>query len=316
MTIATSSPERGASSPAPSTSRRIRHAIRNRARRAVPVLVAASCALSATLLAGCGSDSAAPSAPGQSTDSTNTGAGGTPGASFDIGGLVHSLPYANINSFAGVRAQLSVPTGLSDPPFDASLCVFSTTSQFFVCPAVNLVSMTFATSYAAFDATGAILPRLNGGNVARVHFVRTGRGTVVLSVGSGAPNTIAVLDSSDVTATGLASGPRTFNGFTKSHYESTVQAGVVTTSVYDLTTTVTGVTLPAASASAQWPTAGSVTADMHAVSVNVGATTPIVDTHAVLTYNGTSTALLVTTTANVTRNCQVDLTGVVGTACK
>jgi hypothetical protein len=271
----------------------------------------------AALVAGCGSDASTspnggpPPSGGNGGNGGNGGSGGGAGTPFDVAALVGTLRFATISGFPAARNLLSVPTPLAAPPFDATLCPFTAPAKSFICPQTNVDGMTFTTTFSLADSLGTAIAESNATNVATAHFIRDGKGTVYPPITDQGSAQIGVNDHSDMTVTGLASGPRRVNGTTTTHYDVLLEGTSATfRSSFDLTTTVANVELPATTASSPWPLSGTITSDMKGVTTSTANPVMNTNTHAVLTFNGTSMPTMVTKTISGSPvTCRVDLNG-------
>ena len=123
-------------------------------------------------------------------------------------------------------------------------------------------------------------------------------------------DTSVVQHASDRTVTGLASGSaaRTVNGTSRGleTIKGTNSTGAFT-AVRTIGDTITGVIVPVHGDSISFPTAGSVVRSAQ-VTVTYTTGTPVTSTRReVVTYNGTSTAIVVITKNDSTRNCTITL---------
>jgi hypothetical protein len=232
--------------------------------------------------------------------------------SLDISTVLAQASVGDPSSFAGVRTAWALPTSSSTPTLPTS-CSYSSTDQRFDCAAVTLGGLTFKTSYYILDGTGTSLTTANAALATAVRVVSDVSGT--LNVAAAGSSRITIDKHSDLTLSGLLSGPRVLNGTSTEHDAVTTSASTVnTTAAIDLTSTTSNVVLPS-STTTNWPQSGSIASDMN-TTTTIGSLPPVGATmHAVLTFNGTSIVTIASTIAGQTLTCRIDLTGTVGPSC-
>src|SRR5206468_1576240 len=174
-------------------------------------------------------------------------------------------------------------------------CAYSQADQRFDCAAVTVGGLTFTTSYYVLDATGASLTTANATQAAAVRAVTDVTGT--LNVAAAGSSKITINKHSDLTLSGLLSGPRVLNGTSTEHDAITTAAGTTNTTMnIDLASTTSNLVLPSATTT-KWPQSGSITSDMTSTFAVGSLPSVTTTTHAVLTFNGTSIITIASTIA-------------------
>lgn len=231
---------------------------------------------------------------------------------LDVSTVLTQASVGDPSSFAGVRTAWALPTASSTPTLPTS-CSYSSADQRFDCAPVTLGGLTFKTSYYILEGTGTSLTTADGALAASVRVVSDVAGT--LSAATAGSSQISINKHSDLTLSGLLSGPRVLNGTSTEHDAVTTTASTVnTTAAIDLTSTTSNVVLPS-STTTKWPQSGSITSDLH-TAATVGALPPLqASVHSVLTFNGTSVVTIMSTISGLTETCRIDLTGTVGPSC-
>jgi hypothetical protein len=232
--------------------------------------------------------------------------------SLDISTVLAQANAGDPSSFTGVRTAWALPTSSSTPTLPTS-CSFSTSDQRFDCAPVTVHGLTFTTSYYILDGSGASLTTANAAVASAVRVVNDVTGT--LDAAAAGSSKITINKHSDVTLSGLLSGPRVLNGTSTEHDAVTTTASTVnTTAAIDLTSTTSNLVLPSSSTT-NWPQSGSITSDMN-TTTTIGSLPAIqVPMHAVVTFNGTSIVTIEATVGGRAQTCRIDLTGTVGASC-
>ena len=269
------------------------------------------------LILGCGSESST-SVTSPPTGETG-GAGGPSGSSvrpLDLPALVAALDFGSVQSFPAARSILDIPVGLVTPSFDAALCSYRASAERFICPATNVGAMTFSRSFSLRDSTGAPIARTDATNVAALEFIRDATGSVYPPAADRVTPRIDVTEHSALTVTGVATNARVLSGTTTTHYDVAPDGkGVAVRSSVDLATTVAKVMLPASSAPSPWPLSGTITSDVTGAAPGGAPRAVTTTVHSVLTFNGTSMPVMVTTIGGVSVSCRIDLNGGAAPAC-
>lgn len=259
--------------------------------------------ISVALVAGCGSDS--PSGPSSHT--------------LDLGAVISEMSIGRVSSVPGASTVISVPSIAATPTVVPSACTFSPTLQGFACPTVTSAGLTFDVSYFLYDAGGHPQSQADANTTASVRTVVDAKGTVTLPQSSGLSGTVVVADHSDMTMTGLLTTTHTLNGNGTSHYDLALNGTPSVHATIDMTTATKDVVFAVQSdgSNPPWPSSGTITTDAKNVT-NLGSVGSVTTaSHAVITFNGTSTATITFTTSasSTVTTCKVDLTGKTAPVC-
>jgi hypothetical protein len=259
--------------------------------------------LSVVLVAGCGSDS--PSGPSSHT--------------LDLGAVISEMSIGRVSSVPGASTVISMPSVAGVPTIVPSACTYSPALQGFTCPTATSAGLTFDVSYFLYDAGGHAQSQADANTTASVRTVVDAKGTVTLPQSSGLSGTVIVADHSDMTMTGLLTSTHTLNGNGTSHYELTVSGTPSVHATIDMTTATKEVVFAVQSdgSNPQWPSSGTITTDSKNVT-NLGSIGSVTTTsHAVITFNGTSTATIAfsTSASSTVTTCKIDLTGKTSPVC-
>lgn len=220
------------------------------------------------------------------------------------------LPGINVVSLA-LPASTSVSASVA-PAIDPSRCSYSASTGGFDCPAVTVGGLTVTQSYLLFDAAGKPQSRADRNTTASVRALSTMTGTLSFASGASTPGgTLTVNRRQDMTLSGLLTGRHVLNGTANMMATGTLTVGSSSQPV-TLTEqeTTAELVLPAATpgdTTQHWPRSGSITVD---ATVGLGGGSPPAFSTAFrqqMTFNGTSTIAIVTTTAAGTKSCTVDL---------
>ena len=212
------------------------------------------------------------------------------------------------SSLASLNSQISVApvAGLSAP--DPSSCSYDSVTKSFVCPNVSITGITVSRSFKLFDASGNPQTAFDQTTTAAVQMTSSFAGTITTS-----NSTFVVDQRQDVTLSGLLTGVHTLNGSSLGHANGTVGNGTAATQVSStLGTTITNLVLPQSSTGAnRFPQSGTI-AVTNATKVGV---LPLVNSSALIAFDGTSNAKVTVTVNGVTSNCTVDLTAQTAALC-
>jgi hypothetical protein len=258
-------------------------------RRALAALAAL-----ALLASACSSDS--PSGPASSQP-------------LDVARLLTEMTLPSVADVgASFMADLPFPPLL---PAGAS-CPYDATARGFVCPAVTVSGLTARLTYTLLDAAGSPLSRADRATTAAVRTVTTVAGTTDLAALGGVPGapgpapggTLTVAQRQELTLSGLLTGRRVLDGTATGTIEGSLSAGNLSTPLrMTMTQTIAGVVLPAESATAQWPTAGTITLDA-TVSFGPGAASTM---RTRMTFDGSSTVAFTVTVDGTTQRCTLNM---------
>lgn len=218
--------------------------------------------------------------------------------------LSQALADLQLTALAPVSAQLSISPvpGFGAP--DPASCSYDTTSKSFICPSVSVTGITVTRSFTVLDASGSPQSQFDQRTTAAVRMKTSIAGTV--TTGS---TSMMVDQQQEITLSGLLSGTHALDGSSLGHVVGTVNGGTSTVPVNITTgTTITNLVLPAAASGVnRWPRSGTVVVTVaHALGV---AGFPAMTSTASITFNGTSKAAVVVTTAGFTSRCTLDLSG-------
>lgn len=258
-----------------------------------------SCAVTAALAtiavigAACGSDS--PTAPQSQTKT------------LDVNALLGQIAAGDLTQNSGAQAALSLPTafGLSLP--SATSCAFDASSQGFVCAPATVGGFQVALSYWLYDAAGHALQVADASKTASIRTVTDLSGSLAPPSGPGVTGSSSLTSHSDMTLSGLLSDTHTLNGTSNSHYDVSFSGTTQLRSVMDDTSHTANVMVPAtATNGAYWPTAGTITSDMHVVTTSASLPAITSRTHSVLTFLGAGKVKLDLTVSGVTSTCTFD----------
>jgi hypothetical protein len=173
--------------------------------------------------------------------------------------------------------------------------------------------LTWDISYFLYDAAGHAQSQADAATTAAVRTVVDTKGTTSLPPANGITANVSLSDHSDMTMSGLLTATRKLSGTGASHYDMTLSGAASLHAVIDMTTATNNVVVPAPSdaTSPAWPLSGTITADSKSVTSIGGVGAVTTTTHAVITFDGTSTATIVYTTSlsATATTCKVDLTG-------
>lgn len=224
--------------------------------------------------------------------------------------LSQALADLQLTALAPVSAQLpTMPiAGLGAP--DPASCSYDTISKSFICPNVSVTGITVTRSFTVLDAKGSPQSKFDRSTTAAVRMKTTFAGTITTG-----NSTVAVDQQQDITLSGLLTGMHTLNGGSLGHVVGSVAAGTSTVPVNTtIGITITNLVLPTAGSGAnRWPRSGTVVATIANASGVAGM--PAMTITVSITFNGTSKAAVVVTTAGITSRCTLDLSGQSAMAC-
>ena len=223
-------------------------------------------------------------------------------------------------SAPGVASAVAVlPSTIPAPTILTGLtgsCPYDTASRSFVCATSTSSGITYAVTYQLLDAAGNPLgASADKSTTAAMHATTRVTGTLTLppSATGGTSGPVTLSQQGDMTLSGLLGTTHTLNGTSKLTLTGAVALGSGTTAVSASTTeTVKDLAIPASSSSGlPYPRSGTITVD---ASSTLG-TAPPIPAHAVMTFDGTSTATIVLTVGGVTQRCTVNLATPTASAC-
>jgi len=222
------------------------------------------------------------------------------GTGTQVNDLASALDEMSLDALIPGGAGIAAPVASS--ALTPTGCAYNTTSQLFACAPVSSNGLTVTQDYtlltsgntpqSAFDAATT--------NAVRQH---------VTIVGTVAANgdTIDVNMNQAFTVSGLLSSTHVLDGS---------QVAILTSHSFGLTetitTTIASLVLPERGSTTPWPRSGSVTMQIDDAETGGSVTDSLVF---VVTFNGTSTAIVSVTTGGVTQHCTVNLAGSGQLAC-
>jgi hypothetical protein len=255
--------------------------------------------LAAATIAGCGSDSSTAPVP----------------HSLDVSAEISAMANGSVNGLAGVSSLLSLPASSTLPTVFPSACAYSTATQGFTCPTAVSNGLTFDISYFLADVSGRSQTAPDVNSTASIRAVADTRGTEELPSTAGTLSSVTLTDHSDMTMSNLLGSNRLLNGTSTSHFDVTTTGAATIHALVDAATTTANVALAQEGAAAAWPSTGTVTTNVTAVT-SVGFLPSVITTaKSVVTFNGTSTPTVVVTAAGVVRTCKIDLAGRTAPTC-
>lgn len=235
------------------------------------------------------------------------GCGGSdegPQRSLDLSAALSQTMWGDALLIPGASVALGLPSASAFPSADPNACVFSSSSQSFVCPTRTVNGLTINTSFFLLDDAGLTQSSLDLNSTSSVRALLDVNGTTPL-FSTSAPTTGAIHHHSDVTLSGLRSATRTLNGTSTDRDTITSSSAVTSRFITDLASTATNVVLP--SGGAKYPASGTITSDA-TIKTEIGSQqTSSTTVHAVITFDGSSSAALTLTTSGTTRFCHLNL---------
>jgi hypothetical protein len=239
---------------------------------------------------------------------------------LDVAALLGQMSFGNVGALPGASSVLAIPTTTASPSFSPAMCSYSETVQGFVCPTVTNGGLTFNMSYFLYDAAGHSQSQPDAATTASIRTVADTKGTTSAPSTNGMSGTVMMSNHGDMTMAGLLTSTRMLNGNTTSHYDMSLTGTTPLHVVMDMATVTKDLALPSNPPAAQpWPLSGTITSD--GTSVTTSGTTAAVTTtiHSVITFNGTSTATVVTSMTTpvgpFTMTCTMDLSGKAAPVC-
>lgn len=198
---------------------------------------------------------------------------------------------------AGGSRLAGVTTAVSAGVPDPDACPFNSTTQMFVCPGTTVNGITVSRSFQLLDASNTPQSTFSRATTAAIRVVTDLSGTITST--TGATTTTAFVAHDDATLSGLLTGVHTLNG--NGNANAIITAGGVTHTVA-ATQTITDLVLPKRGSANRYPESGAIT-------VNVTIATGLVSQNlrVTITFNGSSTAMVVITSDGVTHACTIDL---------
>jgi hypothetical protein len=269
------------------------------ARLLMPVVGAAFVAA----LAGCGSDS--PTTPSQTPSQA--------AKPVDVSALVAAAANSTYGGIA--RSLVLLPAYSAMSPVNTSACPFSSADQLFECAPATISGITFKVSYQLLDAGGHPLPSADATTLAAVRTITDVDGTTsfVSSTTAGITSTATIHSHSDNTLSGLLTNQHTLNGSTSERDTLTLSGSTATKLAITATTTVDKLDVPTKAGA--YPATGTITTDA-TTSISLGGGTPVsTQTHASITFNGTSVVTITISVGSATQRCTLDLANPASLAC-
>jgi hypothetical protein len=204
-------------------------------------------------------------------------------------------------------AELSLPAlntaratfgGASEatPALTAARCPYNSAAQSFVCTTVNSGGLTIDQSFVLLTSSGASQSAFDGATTDGVQATTTIGGSYTAS------GVTYTADGDQVfTLSGLQTSTRSLEG--TANIIVTADDGTNPPQTLTLTEAITGLKIPAASATATvWPSAGTITIES-VVDLGGGSSSTSTVT---MTFNGTSTVHVVVVSDGATSTCDVD----------
>jgi hypothetical protein len=216
-------------------------------------------------------------------------------------------------SLTEALSQLSLPavgatdifrTGVPDaiPALDPSKCVYTASSQSFVCSTVKASNLTFSQSYTLLDASGNKQSAFSPTTTSAIHASTTMSGTFT----DGAA-TFTLDGKQDLTLSGLLAANHSLDGSGTTKITGSGGAGVQLGTL--VTTALDKVVLPAhATGAAAIPTSGTMSAKV----AGLGAEGVLFDMK--ITFIGSGKATIAVSAGGLSQTCTVNL-AVPGSAC-
>lgn len=229
--------------------------------------------------------------------------GTEPGSgSLDPNALISEMSSSATQSAAASMSGTAMP---SLPTPTAAGCVYTASSQSFVCQTVSLNGMTMSMSYMLYDAAGHAVSIPDPVTVDAIRTIMDMSGTTT-PMGTMMSGPITMTRHQDQTMSGLLSGNRVINGTASGTTSSvlTVNGSSITTSTTDADTTLNMVP-PAPGSSTHYPQSG--TQIMVMTSSSPAIPTGPVTMRMVMTIHPDGTMTAQMTTGGVVRTCTMNL---------
>jgi len=263
-------------------------------------VIVASVVASTIALAGC-----------RSTDATGPSSGST----LDLGALIVEMGIGSGNAAGSVGiGAVGVP---AMAPLVPSSCQYSAAVQGFTCPTLTSNGITFNATFFLLDASGHSQSQPDASTTAAFRTATDMSGTIQLDQ-AGTNGTMTLVSHQDQTLSGLLTGAHVLNGTTTTHSDLTTTAPSAIHAVMDSKAVTTNVTLPKSGDSNHWPTAGTITTDATSTT-QFGAQSVSGTTHSVLTFNGSGTVTITSTSSTggslITTTCKINLAGASAPVC-
>ncbi|HEV7993850.1 MAG TPA: hypothetical protein VGP25_18630 [Gemmatimonadaceae bacterium] len=182
---------------------------------------------------------------------------------------------------------------------DRSACVYTASSQRFICPTRNAGGLTIDGSYALLTAAGSPQSAFDPASTSAVRTDVTVVGTV------SDPATRVTIDAKQtLTLSGLLTGIHVLDGTATSKVTGTVVEGSTSVPITSsTTTTISKLVMPHSSSPGRWPVSGTITSEN---STSLSGLPPV-QTRIEITFDGTGRGGMIITVAGVTKRCAVDL---------
>jgi hypothetical protein len=201
-----------------------------------------------------------------------------------------SMPATGATNLVGT----GIPSAL--PGFDAAKCVYTASSQSFVCAPVTSSGLTFTQSYTLLDASGNKQSAFSPTTTSAIR-----ASTAIAGSFSTGSTNFTVDGKQDLTLSGLLGSTHTLDGTGTTNISETVP-GLTTPFVTRVTTAIDKVVLPAhATGAAAIPTSGTMSVRSEVLGTN-RATFDLK-----ITFIGSGKATVTTTAAGISQTCTLNL---------
>jgi hypothetical protein len=230
----------------------------------------------------------------------------------DVSALVTSATNASYN---GVARSLVLLPAFVTSPINTAACPYSSKDQAFVCTPIVRNGITAKTSYQLLDSGGHPLSSADALTLASIRVVTDVDGTTSLvSTTTGTISSTTIHSHADNTLSGLLTDKRVLNGVTTERDTlSSVFSGLATQLSISATTTVAKLDIPQTAGA--FPATGTITSDA-STTESLGGSTPFTsNSHAVITFNGTSSVTITLAVGSFSQHCTLDLTNAAGLTC-
>ncbi len=269
----------------------------------------------ALVVAACAGDPAAPSAESPFLSAR---------MSADLAQIAADGVAGDVEAMRGLNLDIRMGFGLflapdAAPGDGARACPFDAASGYHVCAEVVTDNgFVFNRRYGFFDAAGKGMEAYDAEQTARIHVVKSAKGSVERTSDEGTRWTASLERSRDQSVSGLqgTEQQRTWNGdgLTKVSRARFPAGASASDRSYDLTATVAvaDVVVPTRNNDAldPWPLSGTITKVMQGTvkfTKDGVAETRTIDRRVVVTFNGTQFATATVTGPNGTETFEIDL---------
>jgi hypothetical protein len=186
-------------------------------------------------------------------------------------------------------------------------CPYDVSTQRFVCPSVTRSGITTSLYYQLLDASNQPQSAFSPTTTAAIRTVNDVSGTLTTSgttVSGSAPGTLIITGHGDHTLSGLLTDTHVLNGSSTTTLDIDLKFNdLPVNDTFTLAETTTNLVLPKRGSSSPYPQSGSIALDL------TSAADHTLDSHVVITFDGTNVATIVSTENGMTQTCRVDLTG-------